>query len=105
MPQHERHPPKWRYGPQSKEPDGGSGPGPPRVDEDSACGRKREVMSFNAPATEPGRFGPGPDGSAGASHRRSTNGLAIATLVVGVVGFLVFFFPVFFVLGFVAFVW
>lgn len=59
-------------------------------------------MSFNAPATEPGRFGPGPDGSAGASHRRSSNGLAIATLVVGVVGFLVITIPVNIVLGLVA---
>jgi hypothetical protein len=61
-------------------------------------------MSFNAPATEPGRFEPGPDGSAGGSDRRSTSGLAIATLVVGVAGFLVITIPVNIVLGLVALV-
>jgi hypothetical protein len=59
-------------------------------------------MSFNAPATEPGRYGqPGQDGFA---HRRSTNGLAIATLVVGIAGFLVITIPVNIVLGLVALV-
>jgi hypothetical protein len=61
-------------------------------------------MSFNAPATEPGRHEPGLDGYGGASHRRSTNGLAIATLVVGVAGFLVITIPVNLVLGLVALV-
>jgi hypothetical protein len=61
-------------------------------------------MSFNVPATEPGRFPPGQDGSAGNSHRRSTNGLAIATLIVGVAGFLVITIPVNIVLGLVALV-
>jgi len=58
-------------------------------------------MSYNAPATEPGRYEPGQDGSA---HQRSTNGLAIATLIVGIAGFLVITIPVNIILGLVALV-
>jgi Domain of unknown function (DUF4190) len=60
-------------------------------------------MSFNVPATEPGWTVPGPDGPA-AHRRRSTNGLAITTLVLGVAGFLVITIPVNLVLGLVALV-
>jgi hypothetical protein len=58
-------------------------------------------MSFNVPATGPGRFVPGPEGPV-VHRRRSTNGLAIATLVLGVAGFLVITIPVNLVLGLVA---
>jgi hypothetical protein len=59
-------------------------------------------MSFNAPATEPGGWAP--EQGEFAPRRRSTNGLAIATLVVGVAGFLVITIPVNLVLGLVALV-
>jgi hypothetical protein len=61
-------------------------------------------MSFNAPATGQGNYPLGPDGYAAPAHRRSTNGLAIATLVIGVAGFLVITIPVNLVLGLVALV-
>jgi hypothetical protein len=62
-------------------------------------------MSLNdAPAAEPGSHPPGPDGYASAGHRRSTNGLAIATLIIGGAGFLVVTIPVNLVLGLVALV-
>jgi hypothetical protein len=61
-------------------------------------------MSFNVPTTESGWSAPGPDGSATPHRRRSTNGLAIATLVLGVLGFLVITIPVNLVLGLVALV-
>jgi Domain of unknown function (DUF4190)/Septum formation len=60
-------------------------------------------MSFHAPATEPGWYGAAPEGGAG-HRRRSTNGLAIATLVLGVAGFLVITIPVNLILGLVALV-
>lgn len=59
-------------------------------------------MSFNAPATEPGNYMPRPDGYA--PHRRATNGMAIATLVLGVAGFLVITIPVNLILGLIALV-
>ncbi|GAA4483930.1 hypothetical protein GCM10023191_006310 [Actinoallomurus oryzae] len=59
-------------------------------------------MSFQAPATEPGWYGAGPDGGAGRDHRRSTNGLAIASLILGIVGFLVITIPVNLIVGLVA---
>jgi hypothetical protein len=64
-------------------------------------------MSFNMPATEPGRPVPGPAGPGGSPdhhRRRSTNGMAIATLVLGVAGFLVITIPVNLVVGLVALV-
>jgi hypothetical protein len=61
-------------------------------------------MSFNAPVTGPENHTPGPDGHAPVPRRRSTNGLAIATLVIGVAGFLVVTIPVNLFLGLAALV-
>src|SRR5690242_2140341 len=54
-------------------------------------------MSTYLPATEPSGYAPGP-------RRRATNGLAVATLVLGVAGFLLITIPVNLILGLVALV-
>lgn len=61
-------------------------------------------MSFQAPATEPGWYGTGPYGGADRDRRRSTNGLAITSLVLGIMGFLVITIPVNLILGLAALV-
>lgn len=61
-------------------------------------------MSFNAPVAGPENPTPGWDGYAPAPRRRSTNGLAVTTLVIGVAGFLVVTIPVNLILGLVALV-
>lgn len=57
-------------------------------------------MSYNPPVTEPERYG----GPAGELHRRSTNGLAITSLVLGLAGFLLITIPLNLILGLVALV-
>jgi hypothetical protein len=61
-------------------------------------------MSFPTPTTDPGGYPPRPDGYATTSHRRSTNGLAITSFVLGIAGFLLITIPVNLVLGLVALV-
>src|SRR5689334_13211774 len=56
-------------------------------------------MSSYVPTTDPSAYAPGPG-----PRERSTNGLAITTLVLGVAGFLVITIPVNLVLGIVALV-
>jgi hypothetical protein len=68
------------------------------------AGRKRSAMSYPTPTTQPGGFPPHQDGYAAASHRRSTNGLAITSFVLGIAGFLVITIPVNLILGLVALV-
>ncbi|GLY91049.1 DUF4190 domain-containing protein [Actinoallomurus iriomotensis] len=61
-------------------------------------------MSFQAPATQPGWYGAGPDGGADRDRRRSTNGLAVTSLILGILGFLLITIPLNLILGIAALV-